>query len=514
MSADPWGKWRPPMALVLALVSLLLISVPVLAFLSMRLTSNQFVRETEQTLIDQAAIYAAVYADLLRAQDRALDGQELAADAQSFWSSNLHPWRPTLNMRRVEVLPPLPDFGAPGLPQPEVPDDRYTDLAPRLLALARTSRKATLSGAIFLDQRGVNIRAEQPQDFGFAPEVQAALAGNVGTALRNRGDDYDRHLLTSISRDTWYRVFVAYPVIVDARVVGVVYLSRTPSNFAKFAHSEWAALAVMLGVSVLSAAAVGWLLLRLFSRPVRSLSAQGTRIANGTLSEPLPLHHYGVRELADLGQSVIQMAKTLTDRSRQIATYTDHVTHELKSPVTAISAAAELLQSQEISQAARSDLHRNIEVQAVRMNTLLDKLRQMSRLRDAPTTGDGPLAEMLPEIPGLEITVAENSEVTVPMLPEHGQIVFHQLARNAVEHGASRMVIGYRSGLLEVIDNGEGIPPEHIDKVTEPFFTTRRDSGGTGLGLAIVAAILQNYRATVAVRPSDSGARIEVRFTS
>ena len=56
------------MALVIGLVCTVLVSVPILAFLAMRLSSNQFVRETERALIDQAAIYAAAYAALLAAE--------------------------------------------------------------------------------------------------------------------------------------------------------------------------------------------------------------------------------------------------------------------------------------------------------------------------------------------------------------------------------------------------------------------------------------------------------------
>lgn len=504
-------KWRPSVALVVGLVCLVLVSVPVLALLAMRLTSNQFVRETEHALIDQAAIYATVYAGLLaEAEGRAI-GPALPEAQQAHWQSEWHPWIPVLNLRHSPILPPLPDFDEAAPPTVAPPGAAHAAVIDPLLALARAAMKTTLAGAFFLDHRGVNLRPDRLRDLSFAPEVQMALEGRVGTALRDRGDVYKRHPLTSISRDTWYRVFVAYPVIVEDRVAGVVYLSRTPSSFAKFLHTERGGLAAMLGATLLAAAIVGTLLWRLLSRPVMALSAQASRIASGQLDDPEPLAHYGVRELATLGQNVMRMAKTLTDRSRQVRVYTDHVTHELKSPVTAIQGAAELLSSEELPPETQTRLLDTIEGQSQRMTTLLEKLRHMTRLRGAPTTGQGRLAEMLPDLPGLSVVTAGDEEV--PMLPEHGQIVLTQLAGNAADAGATRVEIAMRAGQLTVQDNGPGIPAEHLARVTEPFFTTRRETGGTGLGLAIVEAILQNYGAALSFETLASGtcARIDFR---
>lgn len=505
-------KWRPSIALVVGVVCLILVSIPVLALLAMQLTSNQFVRETERSLINQAAIYAQHYAALFAAVEDAPLGRPMDDAEIEAWGQTWHEWQPVLDLRRTEVLPPLPEFedsaGAPVSP----PDPRYQPVADELLALARQAQKTTLAGAIFLDHRGVNIRSDRLQDFGFSPEVQSALSGRVTSALRDRGDTFERHALTSLSRDTWYRVFVAFPVIVDDHVIGVVYLSRTPSNFAKFVATERAALLTMLGATLLTATIVGLLLVRLFSGPVRSVSAQSRKIAKGALSEPSPLRHYGVREVADLGENVMQMAKTLADRSRQVTIYTDHVTHELKSPITGIMGAAELLSSTEISPDARAKLTGNIAAEATRMAALLEDLREMARLRDAPTTGSGPLTEMLPDLTGLAIALDPTSETVLPMLPEHGKILFHQLARNAAEHGSTRLDIAFDGHVLRVKDNGQGIAPEDQSLVLQPFFTTRREVGGTGMGLAIVTALLKNYGASIAFLPSEYGASIMIKF--
>ncbi len=60
---------------------------------------------------------------------------------------------------------------------------------------------------------------------------------------------------------------------------------------------------------------------------------------------------------------------------------------------------------------------------------------------------------------------------------------------------------------MEFYDNGPGITPENIERVFDPFFTTRRDSGGTGLGLSLSFGIIRSYGGTIRAE-SDPG-----RFT-
>ena len=47
--------------------------------------------------------------------------------------------------------------------------------------------------------------------------------------------------------------------------------------------------------------------------------------------------------------------------------------------------------------------------------------------------------------------------------------------------------------VLTVKDEGSGIPPEHLPRLTDPFFTTKRESGGTGLGLSVSASIIKDH---------------------
>lgn len=62
---------------------------------------------------------------------------------------------------------------------------------------------------------------------------------------------------------------------------------------------------------------------------------------------------------------------------------------------------------------------------------------------------------------------------------------------------ATRLSPGKKSVLIEICDEGDGIAPEHLSHLTDPFFTTKRETGGTGLGLSVSATIVQQHGGTL-----------------
>lgn len=74
----------------------------------------------------------------------------------------------------------------------------------------------------------------------------------------------------------------------------------------------------------------------------------------------------------------------------------------------------------------------------------------------------------------------------------------------------SKILGGRAACIIEVIDTGEGIPPENLPQIFEPFFTTKRDSKGTGLGLSISKMIVDNHGGSLVVQ-SELGKGTEVK---
>lgn len=512
-------KWRPSLALVVSLVCVALVALPIIGVLAARLSSNQFARETERSLISQAVIFAELYAERFMEFGQTPDFGHILTDAQiEHLSQNYHPVPLNLDLFFGQVSPPRPDPKEPA----NEPHPIYQAISEPLSQLASSAKKTTLSGYVFLDYTGQIIASSGSTrgSLGHIDEVRQALQGDTVTLLRYRDDQSERHLLKSISRDTSYRVFVAHPVILDDRVIGAVYLSRTPMDLRKFLFQERFTLGSVAIFMLFSAAGVGWLMWRLISKPIRDLSSQSRDVASGLKSAPEPMQHYGVRELAELGQNVASMAGTLSERTAAIETYTSHVTHELKSPVTAILGAAELLSDRPmaVSDDRSQKLIRNIQDEGARMNALLSQLRELARvsIRKDPTPSG--LSDMFEaaalEFPNHLIRLHAPEGVRLPLSMEQGQIILHHLLQNAFQHGATSVDITFEaaSNSLVVADNGVGISPRNRSNITEPFFTTRRDAGGTGLGLSIVAAVLKQAGATIDVLAPRKGASFRIGF--
>lgn len=501
-------RWRPSIAIVVFGVCITLVSVPLIALLAVRLTSNQFVRETEQSLIQQSAIYAQLYADAFFALPGDPLGTVLDEERKQVWGADLHPVRATLNVRVDPVLEPRPD----GEPVQESVDPRYIAIIEGLISVAREAQKTNLSGIAFLTHEGRLLNDPSAPSLAGLREVQTALSGDIGRALRLRGKEFEAHPLASISRDTAFRVFVAYPVIGQDRVIGAVYVSRTPLNLGKFIYQERGDILTMLGAMIVAAGVIGWVLTRLISRPTKGLRDAAIAVAEGREDHTTPLEHYGLRELATLGESVEEMAATLTKRSQEITTYTDHVTHELKSPVTAIMGAAELLQGEGLSDYDRTKLLNNIAEEGRRMNALLGQLREMTRVKAMAPGAPGRLSEMIPQVQGLQIVTEGDSDAKLPLTVDHGRIILLHMAQNARAHNAMTLRVEWDGQTLTLIDDGDGIESNDIARVVEPFFTTRRENGGTGMGLAICGMILDGYGATLNAQPNQGGAVFVIGF--
>ncbi|MFQ6554054.1 sensor histidine kinase [Aestuariibius insulae] len=267
----------------------------------------------------------------------------------------------------------------------------------------------------------------------------------------------------------------------------------------------WTKAYAVLAVGLLITAVLGFLLWRLLLRPIRELATRASAISRGA---PIaPLDHYGTSELRDLGGTVLRMGHVLQNREATIRAYTDHVTHELKSPLTIVAGAAELLEG-DVDEATRIKLAGQIAEAATRMTRLVDVQRDWARA----TEGARGFARLSEAMTGhaLPIEVARDGEV--PLSPEALMLVLTHLARNAAEAGASRLTAGVEDGLLWVEDDGPGISDGNRDRVFDPYFTTRRDTGGTGMGLAILRRLIDAQGGQITLAPSQGGARFELTF--
>jgi signal transduction histidine kinase len=286
-------------------------------------------------------------------------------------------------------------------------------------------------------------------------------------------------------------------------LVGIAYF-RVAGNVMGWAETAW-----MIGwMAAVSTAILGFLLWRLVLRPVYAVTAHAHAMKTGQVDAPLP-ENFGTLELSDLGQSVIDMGATLNSRAATMRAYADHVTHELKSPLTAITGAAELLETAQ-SDADRTDLALTIGEAAKRLEHLLADLRRHAAAGAARAGGQSDLTAAASGLTGINVVVAESG--LLPMPDDDLSAILIQFAQNAVMHGATQLELSWQDDVLSINDNGSGVAEGNQSRLFDPFFTTTRNQGGTGMGLSIVRALASAHGGQVHFVPTQLGARFEIAF--
>ncbi len=274
-----------------------------------------------------------------------------------------------------------------------------------------------------------------------------------------------------------------------------------------------AAMGLGLVIATLTAL-LGWLMVRLLLRPIRALEAYAKAQKGG--AAPPPPAHFGTRELHTTARSVIAMAGALRDRETRIRSFTDHVTHELKTPVSAIRAAAELLEDGAGLSPEDTRLLAQIDGACAQLEGQLATLRRAAQARELRYDGMSRLNDLTNELRSqhpLDITI-NGGAVPLPLAPEGMRVILGHLLNNAAQHGATGVTLtaAQNGTALTVQDNGRGISKGNAPHVFDPFFTTRRDTGGTGMGLAILRNILSTHGGQIMLAATAEGASFHISF--
>lgn len=240
---------------------------------------------------------------------------------------------------------------------------------------------------------------------------------------------------------------------------------------------------------------------------------------------------FGERKLVLIAQDMSQSARIYEMRRSFIS----NASHELRTPLTVILGYLESLAMYEGLPEGCSSAIKSSEVQALRMKQLVEDLLTLSRLESTASMVKD--SEVIP-ITSLITDIVEeaklstwftNHEISTQLETEamlRGDLqeihsVISNLINNAVKHtdaGSVIKVIWKKSddgGLQFIVeDNGQGIAPEHLERLTERFYRVdagrSREKGGTGLGLSIVKHIVGRHEGTLEI---DSKIGLGSKFT-
>jgi signal transduction histidine kinase len=421
------------------------------------------------------------------------------------------------------VLPPTSEAdGAQPAAQRDGPAWRAgRDLEPVL----RRAVRMNLSSARVLDAQGCVVASSGAQlgtCLGHLAEVSAALGGRYAAVLRHRISDEPTPRIESISRRGRVRVYTALPVLSDGAVIGVVRMSRTAIDPGKALwFDRYRLLAVLFGCSLVTAG-LSLFLSRTLSQPLRAITRGAREVARGRGRPDVELPALAPEELRQVSAALDQMIAQLSDRAEYISEFATTVSHELKTPITAIRGASELLSQQwsEMSGEERARFLANIEQDAGRMERLVTRLLHLARIQSAPEFAQevalGPFVAALAEAYGKELRVSlSRPDLSLVIHPEHLQSALRNLLDNAFRHGAGKPVdleAFERGGrvVIRVRDRGPGISEGNRERIFQRFFTTERDRGGTGLGLVIARAVAKTRGGDLSFETSAEGTCFEL----
>lgn len=280
-----------------------------------------------------------------------------------------------------------------------------------------------------------------------------------------------------------------------------------------FEDSVLISLAIAIAASVLTAAvASGFLVVRIV-RPIRALAEASQRIARGAYGSRVP--GGGSDDLAVLASSFNEMAASLESAERRRRELLSDVAHELRTPLATIEGYVEGLRDGVV--APETPVWMLLETETGRLRRLVDDLQKVSRAEerqlDLRTVEVDPSALLeaavrsaAPAYEGKGVELEWTGSPRLPAVvvdPHRIGEVLSNLLENALRHTppGGRVEVGAERNEgdveLSVSDSGEGIAPEHLERVFERFFRSdparSRATGGSGIGLTIARAIVEAH---------------------
>jgi two-component system sensor histidine kinase CreC len=365
------------------------------------------------------------------------------------------------------------------------------------------------AGRVIYDSTGRHLG----EDFSRWRDVGLTLRGEYGARTTA---DIDNDARTSV-------MYVGAPITYNNEIIGVVSAAKPVQSFGQFIEAArkktmlvgvYSVAAVLLGAVILSV----WLV-----RPF-GLIADYVRFVRAQRSFSLP--RLGRRALGVIGAAYDEMRDALAGRN-YVADYVQTLTHEVKSPLSAIRGAAELLQEPEMPAADRARFAANISTETQRIQELVDRMMELTALesrRSLDRVAPVPLRPLLQELVasaqaaanarGIRMVFDTESTATVEGDVFLLRRAISNLLDNAIDFSPDGgqinvdLYVDPRIVQVKVRDHGPGIPDYAEDKVFEKFYSLPRPATAkrsTGLGLAFVKEIAELHHGRITLNNAAPG---------
>lgn len=416
-------------------------------------------------------------------------------------------------------LPPPPQAGLRPGDAGTPPEVNYAlaDLARALTTRDTAARTTDTSGATVGDGSALT---------GITTVNAPALDAAVYQAVAAAGQERQLRVQTTDGPVLIELVPLIRDMASSPQTVGVLELSTSLRGVNTFLDRIRLLLAVGTLIVVVVTVTLTVLPVSRLLLPLRQMAGTSRAIAAGDLSRRVPVPR-GDDELSDLARAFNEMVGRLEATFATQRRFIADASHELRSPIGALSGGIEMLQfgADHGDPAARARLLRLMESEVGRMGRLVDDLLTLTRfdanplgtLRRAPVD----VATLATEVAEVTRMLAPDRDVRCVAPPDTAIIVegdadrlrqaLLNLCANARAYtspgGTITLAVRVENerALLTVADTGEGIPPEDLPRVWDRFYRAdpararQAGQGGLGLGLAIVHAIAEAHGGTTTI---------------
>ena len=282
--------------------------------------------------------------------------------------------------------------------------------------------------------------------------------------------------------------------------------------------------AVVLGIALA--------LTRYISRPIAELDASIRQLGDADFSRPITVR--GPEDLQTLGERLDWLRRRLEEHEAEKNRFLRHLSHELKTPLTALREGAELLNDQVGGPLAppQRQVVSIMRDNSVKLQRLIEDLLDYQRALHAaasllprPLALDGVIREVMH---GHQLAMQakrqdlalELERLNVEADAEKLRSILDNVLGNAVKFtppGGSIAVTSRSDGtdaVIDVVDSGPGVPPEERDSIFQSFFRGRAPAGGrvegTGLGLAIAREFAEAHGGRISVVTRANGGHFRI----
>lgn len=273
-------------------------------------------------------------------------------------------------------------------------------------------------------------------------------------------------------------------------------------------------LLITLGVTAV-ALVVLYLVMNRVLQPLKELNDTTKRMTENLYGQRVVIRYRD--EIGQLGESFNKMAEAVEARTRSLeesekrkTLFMGNLTHELKTPMTAISGYAQTLLSVKLSTEDQEEALHYIYEECGRLERLSKKMMKLLELdqEEGLEMKDTPVKQIFEAAEKSCQAVLKEKQITLEW-SEHGEHFLMEpdlmtdVMINLIDNGVKasepggKLILRAYDRYIEVQDFGQGIPKEEQEKILEPFYmvdkSRSRKSGGAGLGLALVAMIAKQH---------------------